>query len=25
LTRNTIGTFDMSDAMAPDGWKPPLK
>jgi ribose transport system substrate-binding protein len=25
VTRNTIGTFDTSDAMAPDGWKPPLK
>jgi ABC-type sugar transport system substrate-binding protein len=25
LTRETIGTFDTSDAMAPAGWKPPLR
>lgn len=25
LTKDTIGTFDMSDASAPSGWKPPLK
>ncbi len=25
LTKETIGTFDMSDASAPKGWKPPLK
>lgn len=25
LTKGTIGTFDMSDAAAPKGWKPPLK
>jgi ribose transport system substrate-binding protein len=25
LTKETIGTFDMSDASAPSGWKPPLK
>lgn len=25
LTNDTLGTFDMSDASAPKGWKPPLK
>ena len=25
LTKETLGTFDMSDASAPKGWKPPLK
>jgi ribose transport system substrate-binding protein len=25
LTKETIATFDMSDASAPKGWKPPLK
>jgi hypothetical protein len=25
LTKSTLTTFDMSDASAPRGWKPPLK
>lgn len=25
LTKEPIATFDMSDAPAPKGWKPPLK